>query len=45
MDEVLSLNQQIADLQKKKAELEKKNRPIVLANMREMMKAYSITAQ
>ena len=45
MDEVLSLNQQIADLQKKKTELEKKNRPVVLANMREMMKAYSITAQ
>lgn len=45
MDEVLALNQQIAELQKKSSEAQKKNRPGILTDLREKMHAYSITAQ
>ena len=45
MDEVLSLNQQIAELEKKRAEVERKNRPVVLADIRAKMQAYKITVQ
>lgn len=45
IDEVVKLNQQIAELQKKSEELKKKNRPVVVAELRERMAAYGITAQ
>ncbi|WP_029528388.1 H-NS histone family protein [Polaromonas glacialis] len=45
MNELVKLRQQIADLEKQAAELQKKNRPAVLAELRELMAAYGITAE
>ena len=45
MNELVKLRQQISDLEKQAAELQKKNRPAVLAEMREQMAAYGITAE
>ena len=45
MDEVLTINQQIAELQKKSADLQKKNRPAVVAELREKMLAYGISVK
>ena len=45
MNELVKLHQQIADMQKQAAELQKKNRPAILAEMREQMSAYGITAE
>jgi DNA-binding protein H-NS len=44
MNELVKLRQQIADMEKQAAELKKKNRPAVLAQLREQMAAYGITA-
>jgi DNA-binding protein H-NS len=45
MNELVKLRQQIADMEKQAAELKKKNRPAVLAQLREQMAAYGITAE
>ena len=45
MNELVTLRQQISDMQKQAAELQKKNRPAVLAELREQMAAYDITAE
>ena len=45
MNELVQLRQQIADLEKQAAELQKENRPAVLAELREQMAAYGITAE
>lgn len=45
MNELVKLRQQIADMEKQAAELQKKNRPTVLAELREQMAAYGITAE
>ena len=45
MNELVKLRQQISDLEKQAAELQKKNRPAVLAELREQMAAYGITAE
>ena len=45
MNELVKLRQQIFDLEKQAAELQKKNRPAVLAELREQMVAYGITAE
>ncbi|WP_029528220.1 H-NS histone family protein [Polaromonas glacialis] len=45
MNELVKLRQQIADMEKQAAELQKKNRPAVLAELREQMAAYGITAE
>ena len=44
MNELIKLRQQIAEMEKQAAELQKKNRPTVLAELREQMAAYGITA-
>ena len=45
MNELVKLRQQITEMQKQAAELQKKNRPAVLAELREQMAAYGITAE
>ena len=45
MTELVKLRQQISDMEKQAAELQKKNRPAVLAELREQMAAYGITAE
>ena len=45
MSELFKLRQQIADMEKQALELQKKNRPAVLAELREQMAAYGITAE
>ena len=45
MNELVKLRQQIAEMEKHAAELQKKNRPAVLAELREQMAAYGITAE
>jgi DNA-binding protein H-NS len=45
MNDLIQLRQQIAEMNKQAAELQKKNRPVVLAQLREQMAAYSITAE
>ena len=45
MNELVKLRQQIADMEKQAAELQKKNRPAILAELREQMAAYGITAE
>ena len=44
MNELVKLRQQINEMEKQAAELLKKNRPLVLADLREQMAAYGITA-
>ena len=45
MNELVKLRQQIADMEKQAADLQKKTRPAVLAGLREQMAAYGITAE
>ena len=45
MNELVKLRQQIADMEKQALELQKNNRPAVLAELRELMAAYGITAE
>jgi DNA-binding protein H-NS len=45
MNELVKLRQQIADMEKQAAELQRKSRPAVLAQLREQMSAYGITAE
>ena len=45
MNELIKLRQQIADMEKQAAELQKRNRPAVLAELREQMAAYGITGE
>ena len=45
MNELVKLRQQIAEMEKQALELQKKNRPAVLAELREQMAAYGITAE
>lgn len=45
MSDLIKLRQQIADLEKQAAELQKQSRPAVLAQLREQMAAYGITAE
>ena len=45
MNELVKLRQQIAEMEKQATELQKKNRPAVLAELREQMTAYGITAE
>ena len=45
MNELVKFRQQIAEMEKHAAELQKKNRPAVLAELREQMAAYGITAE
>lgn len=45
MDDLIKLKQQIAEMQKQAAELQKKNRAAVLAQLREQMAAYGISAE
>lgn len=45
MNELVKLRQQIAEMEKQATDLQKKNRPAVLAQLREQMAAYGITAE
>ena len=45
MNELVKLRQQITEMEKQAAELQKKNRPAVLTELREQMAAYGITAE
>jgi DNA-binding protein H-NS len=45
MNELVKLRQQITEMEKQALELQKKNRPAVLAELREQMAAYGITAE
>ena len=45
MNELVELRQQIAEMEKQAAELQKKNRPAVLAELRQQMTAYGITVE
>ena len=45
MNDLVKLRQQIADMQKQADQLLKQSRPAVLAQLREQMAAYGITAQ
>ncbi|WP_349282288.1 H-NS histone family protein (plasmid) [Polaromonas hydrogenivorans] len=45
MNELVKLRQQIFDMEKQAAELQKKNRPAVLTQLREQMAAYGITTE
>ena len=45
MNDLVKLRQQIAEMEKQATELQKKNRPTVLAELREQMVAYGITAE
>ena len=45
MNELVKLRQQIADMEKQAAQLQKQNRPAILAEMREQMAGYGITAE
>ncbi|MDB5744928.1 MAG: histone family protein nucleoid-structuring protein [Polaromonas sp.] len=44
MNDLIKLRQQIAEMEKQAAQLQRKNRPAVLAQLREQMAAYGITA-
>jgi len=44
-NDLVKLRQQIAEMEKQAAELQKINRPAVLAELREQMAAYGITAE
>jgi DNA-binding protein H-NS len=43
MNDLVKLRQQIADMEKQAAQLQKKSRPAVLVQLREQMAAYGIT--
>jgi DNA-binding protein H-NS len=45
MNELVKLRQQIAEMEKQAAQLQKQNRSAVLAQLREQMVAYGITAE
>ena len=45
MDDLIKLRQQISEMEKQAGELQKKNRPAVLAHLREQMAVYGITAE
>jgi len=45
MNELVKLRQQISEMEKQAADLQKKNRPAVIAELREQMAAYGITAE
>ena len=45
MNELIQLRQKISEMEKQAAELQKKNRPAVLAELRQQMAAYGITAE
>ncbi|MBG6078164.1 H-NS histone family protein [Polaromonas sp. CG_9.11] len=45
MNELVKLRQQIAEMEKQATDLQKKSRPAVLAQLREQMAAYGITAE
>jgi DNA-binding protein H-NS len=45
MNDLVKLRQQIAEMEKQAAQLLKQSRPAVLAQLREQMAAYGITAQ
>ena len=45
MNELVKLRQQIAEMEKQAAKLQKKNRPAVVAKLRQQMAAYGITAE
>jgi DNA-binding protein H-NS len=45
MNELVKLRQQIAEMEKQAAELQRKSRPAVLVELREQMAAYGITAE
>lgn len=45
MDDLIKLRQQIVEMEKQASELQKKNRSGVLAQLREQMAAYGITAE
>ena len=45
MNDLVKLRQQIAEMEKQATELQRKSRPTVLAQLREQMAAYSITAE
>lgn len=45
MNELVKLRQQISDMEKQAAQLQKQNRPFVLAELREQMTAYGITVE
>lgn len=45
MNELVKLRQQISEMEKQAAQLQKQNRPVVLAQLREQMAAYGITAE
>ena len=45
MNELVKLRQQITEMEKQATDLQKKNRPAVLAQLREQMAAYGITAE
>ncbi|MBG6074159.1 MULTISPECIES: H-NS family nucleoid-associated regulatory protein [unclassified Polaromonas] len=45
MDDLIKLRQQITEMEKQALELQKKNRPAVLAHLREQMTAYGITTE
>ena len=45
MNELVKLRQQIAEMEKQAAELQKKNRPAILAELRQQMAAYGITVE
>ena len=45
MNDLVKLRQQIFDLEKQAAELQKKSRPAALAQLRDQMAAYGITAE
>ena len=45
MNELVKLRQQIAELEKQATELQRKSRPAILAELREQIAAYGITAE
>ena len=45
MNELVKLRQQITEMEKEATDLQKKNRPAVLAQLREQMAVYGITAE
>ena len=45
MNELVKLRQQITEMEKQAAQLQKQNRPVVIAQLREQMAAYGITAE
>ena len=45
MNELVKLRQQIAEMEKQAAKLQKKNHPAVVAELRQQMAAYGITVE